>query len=45
VRGLIVAWLAYEWFGCVVVKARREIEKTLPGIADVDIDLELDETS
>jgi hypothetical protein len=28
-----------------LVKARREIEKTLPGIADVDIDLELDETS
>ena len=27
------------------VQARKEIEKTLPGIADVDIDLELDETS
>ena len=40
-----VFFLTFDLLSIFTVQARKEIEKTLPGIADVDIDLELDETS
>jgi divalent metal cation (Fe/Co/Zn/Cd) transporter len=42
---LLEAKLTIQQAHSIAVTARKAIEKTLPGIGDIDVDLELEESS